>query len=78
MIERFAAFARRFDEHFQVGAHPVLADEFVEDRRTQPHVGRVPIGLPAGDQAIGLAGIAHDASSRRLERIKASTRALSP
>ena len=50
MVERLAAPLGRLDEHFEIGAHRRLPDEFVERLRPQRHVG-ILAALFRGDEA---------------------------
>jgi hypothetical protein len=79
MVERLAAGAGGLNEHRQVLARGLLADEFGESLGTQVGLGRILLATNRGDGA-GL--VAHPgafcASSFRLSRITASSGAASP
>ncbi len=74
MVERLFTRARRLDEHGEIGARLLLADEFAQALRAQRDVG-VVVALVGGYQAAG--GI-HFASSRKPCRISVAVSAPSP
>ena len=54
VIERFAARLGRLDEHLEVGARLLLADELGKQLRPQRLLCVVGFALGAGDEAIGI------------------------
>ena len=79
VVERLAAGAGGLDEHREVLARGLLADEFGEGLRAKAGLRRILLAADGGDGA-GL--VAHPgafcASSFRLSRITASSGAASP
>ncbi len=52
MIERIPARPRRLNEHLEVGARLLLADEFVERLRADRRLVSIRLALRARDEAV--------------------------
>src|SRR5436190_620448 len=76
MVERVAARARRLDEHRQILAHRLLADEIAQPRRAQRRLAA--LGDRGVDQARALRRLAHWLSSFKPARISESSAAFPP